>query len=103
MKNDSVVARETSGSFDTFAAIGVGGLEIGRQHFERVDIGGGVLLQIEIGRDRLGVGIAQVERVEVEAQPIERGQQDDDHADDAPTAPLSRLRSRNASSGASAV
>ena len=79
MKLDSVMTRATSGTFDSRAAMAFGLAERRRQHLDRVGVGVRIAAEIEIGRDRFRLRVAQIDRIEVEPQPIEQRQAGDHH------------------------
>ena len=49
------------------------------QHLDVVGAAVRIVLQLKIGRDRLGLGAAQIDRIEIEPQPIEQRQSPDDN------------------------
>jgi hypothetical protein len=50
----------------------VGRLHRGHEHVDRIRPGGGIAPQVEIGRNRLDGGAAEIHRVEIESQEIEQ-------------------------------
>ena len=72
---------DTSGSAARRAAASSGRSQIGFQQLDRVGAGPRVLAQFEEGRDRLGLRALQVQRIEVEAQPIKKRRAEHDRAD----------------------
>src|SRR5487761_1992103 len=72
MKLVSDSTRDTSGNDAGIA-------ERGRQHLDRIRIVCRVAAEIEISRDRFCFWIAQIDRVEVETEPIEQRQTGDHH------------------------
>ena len=84
-KLSSDMTRSTSGTFSSRASIFFASASELVMHVDGVGAGVRVLAQIEKGGDRFDLGIAQVDRVEVELQEIKQrqaGDRDQQRADD---------------------
>ena len=57
----------------------IGGLQRRREHLDVIEAVVGIVLQRQIGRDRFGMGAAQIDRIEIKSQPIQQRQSGGDH------------------------
>ena len=90
MKLSIVFTLATCGSLESFSEIGLGRLPVRGQHVDRSRADGRIAAQVEEGRDRFHLRAAQIDRVEIELQPIEQRQAGCHHepgADDDRNAP----------------
>jgi hypothetical protein len=70
---DGLYARHL-GQLGELLHVGFGGLLVRRQHEDRACTDGGIASQLQEGRDGFDVGAAQVERIEIELEPVEQRQ-----------------------------